>query len=60
MLPVESMGWYGWMAVAAIPAAVLAVVVPKRIGDRIPAVTFWVLPFLMFAAGFYRELEWFF
>lgn len=54
-----AMSWYGWMAIAAIPAAVLAVVVPNRIGDRIPEAVFWVLPFIVLMAGFYCEREWF-
>lgn len=52
--------WYGWMAIAAIPAVLAAAVVPKRISDRVPAAVFWVLPFIMLVAGFYCERGWFF
>jgi len=55
-----AMSWYGWMAIAAIPAALLTVLVPKRFGDRIPAAVYWVIPFAMFLAGWYHERTWFF
>lgn len=54
-----SMLWYGWIATAAIPAVIAALIVPRRIAQRIPTAVFWVLPFMVFAAGFYREQEWF-
>ena len=54
-----AMSYYGWIVIAAIPAAVLAAVIPNRIGDRIPAAVYWVLPFVVFAVGFYNERAWF-
>lgn len=51
--------WYGWIAMAAVPAVLAAVLIPKRIGARIPAVVFWIVPVVMFLAGWYREQEWF-
>jgi hypothetical protein len=54
-----AMSWYGWIVIAAIPAALLAIVVPNRIGDRIPEVVLWVLPFVVLIAGFYCERGWF-
>lgn len=54
-----AMSWYGWIASAAIPAVVAAAIVPRRLGDRIPASVFRLLPLVMFAAGFYHEREWF-
>jgi hypothetical protein len=54
-----AMAWYGWMAIAAIPALVLSAVVPNRWGNRIPAEVFWILPFVMLLAGWYREQSWF-
>ena len=53
------MSWYGWMGIGAVAALIVAAIVPKRFGDRIPAAAFWVLPFVMFAAGYVREQEWF-
>ena len=51
--------WYGWIVMAAIPAALLAALVPNRIGDRIPAVVYWIVPLVMFLAGWHHELVWF-
>lgn len=55
-----AMSWYGWMAIGALAGLVVTAVVPKRIGDRIPNAVFWVLPFIIFAAGWVRERQWFF
>jgi hypothetical protein len=54
-----AMSWYGWIAIAAIPALLLSVLVPKRIGNRIPGLVFWILPFVMLLSGWYREQSWF-
>jgi hypothetical protein len=54
-----AMNWYGWIAVALAPALVLALIVPKKVGDRIPVMVFWFVPFVMFLAGWYREQAWF-
>ena len=54
-----AMSWYGWIATAAAVALVTTVIVPKRLGDRIPAAVFWILPIIMLSAAFYREGEWF-
>jgi hypothetical protein len=63
-LPGQSLGpamsWYGWIAIAAIPAGLLAVLVPTRVGDRLPAAVYWFVPLAMFAAGWYHERTWFF
>jgi len=54
-----AMSWYGWIATAAVPALLVAAFVPKRVGDRIPAAVFWIVPFVMLLAGWYRERDWF-
>jgi hypothetical protein len=54
-----AMSWYGWIAIAAIPALVLAALVPNHIGERIPAALYWIVPFAMFLAGCYHERAWF-
>jgi hypothetical protein len=54
-----AMAWYGWMCTAAIPAVILAVLVPKRMGERIPAAVFWVMPWVVLLVGFYNERQWF-
>lgn len=54
-----AMTWYGWIVAAAIPAALLAIVVPNRLADRIPEQVLWGVPVLVLAAGFYCERGWF-
>ena len=54
-----AMSWYGWIATAALPAALICVVVPRRWGDRVPAAVFWLVPVAMLLAGWYREKSWF-
>ena len=54
-----AMSWYGWIATAAILAALATAVIPKRVANRIPAAVFWILPVTMLAAAWYREREWF-
>ena len=54
-----AMSWYGWMGYAFLAALVLSAVIPKRLGERIPVAVFYVLPFIVFVGGFYREKEWF-
>jgi hypothetical protein len=54
-----AMSWYGWIAIAAIFAGFVTLLVPKRIGDRIPAGVFWIVIVVLFAAAFYRERQWF-
>jgi hypothetical protein len=54
-----AMSWYGWIAIAMMVAAVATAIVPKRLGDRIPAAVFWIVPIIMLAAAWYRERDWF-
>lgn len=54
-----AMSWFGWIATGAVFAVIVTAVVPKRIGDRIPASVFWIVIALMMAAAWYREREWF-
>jgi hypothetical protein len=53
------MSWYGWMATGAVFAVIATALVPKRIGDRIPASLFWIVTLMMLIAAGYREREWF-
>lgn len=55
-----AMSWFGWMAWAFIFAIVAAAVVPRKLADRLPGALYWVAALAMFAAGFYREQDWFF
>jgi hypothetical protein len=54
-----AMSYYGWIAMAAIPAVLAAALVPNRIGDRLPAAIYWILPFVMLLVGVYNERTWF-
>jgi hypothetical protein len=54
-----SMSWYGWIAIAALFAGIVTPLIPKRVGDRIPAAVFWIVLLAMLAAAAYREREWF-
>ena len=54
-----SMNWYGWISWAVIIGVICAVIVPKRIGSKIPAAVFYVLPLVILACGFYTERQWF-
>jgi len=54
-----AMSWYGWIAVGALCAAVVTALVPKRLGDRIPATAFWIMAILIAVAAWHREREWF-
>ena len=54
-----AMAWYGWTALAAIPASILAALVPNFIGDRIPVAIYWILPFVALYIGYLHELAWF-
>jgi hypothetical protein len=54
-----SMGYYGWIAAAAIVSLPITAVVPKTIGDRIPGAVYWLVPLVAFLAGYYHEQQWF-
>jgi hypothetical protein len=54
-----AMSWFGWISTAVIPATLLTAVVPKSIGDRIPAAAFLIATLLMLGAAWYREQAWF-
>ncbi|MCB2109146.1 MAG: hypothetical protein KDE14_15655, partial [Rhodobacteraceae bacterium] len=56
-----AMTWYGWIAIAALPAVVLAVVgklaLPSRLIDKLTPLL-WLVPFAILAAGWVREKSW--
>jgi hypothetical protein len=54
-----AMSWFGWISTAAIPAVTGTLVIPRSMGDRIPPAAFWIVTFMMLAAAWYREREWF-
>jgi hypothetical protein len=54
-----SMNWYGWQSYGLIAGVICAVIIPRRIGNKIPAAVFYVLPIVILVCGFYTERQWF-
>jgi len=54
-----SMYWYGYMASAAVLAVLVTAVVPRNLGNRIPAAMYWLVTILALAAALFREHQWF-
>jgi hypothetical protein len=54
-----AISWYGWIATAAVAAVLVAAVVPKSLGNRIPVAAIWVVTVAMLIAAWYRERQWF-
>lgn len=51
--------WYGWMAVAFLVSAPVALVLPAKLVDRIPPSVAWVLPTLILVTVLVYEKRWF-
>ena len=64
-IPSRSLGpamtWYGWIAIAIVPATVVAVIgrlfLPARWLDKLNSLI-WVVPFLILYAGWVAEKSW--
>ncbi len=52
--------WYGWLAAAAIVSAAAALVVPRRLAERIPNEWIWEISLVLIVAMFIYEKQWFF
>ena len=50
--------WYGWLATAALISIPLALLVPRRIADRLPNNLLWVVALGTIAAIFVHESRW--
>ena len=50
--------WYGWMATAALISIPIALLMPRRIADRIPNNLLWVVAGGTMAAIFLHESRW--
>ena len=51
--------WYGWMATAALVSIPIALIVPRRVEDRLWNGLLWIVPLLSVAAIFIHESRWF-
>lgn len=54
-----AMLWYGWLGSALVASVVLAMAIPRRLSDRIPANLTWILPSIVLVAIFIHERRWF-
>ena len=52
--------WYGWMATSALVSIPLALIVPRRIADRLWNGLLWLVPIGTVVAIFIHESRWFF
>jgi hypothetical protein len=51
--------WYGWLAIAAIVSVAVALAVPRRWADRLPASVVWVVPLIVVVVILIYEVRWF-
>ena len=51
--------WYGWMAMAALVSAAVAVVVPRGVSDRIWHGWAWIIPGALVIVILIYEKRWF-
>ena len=58
-----AMGWYTWIVMgfcAGVAAAVICLLVPRRLGEKISPVLSWLLPVGIIAWRLSVERHWFF
>lgn len=51
--------WYGWLAVAALGSAAIALLVPKKFADRLWSGWVWILPVATVVVILVYESRWF-
>ncbi len=51
--------WYGWLAVAFLVSAPIAVLIPRSLGNKIPATVAWLVPAIVLLAVLVYEKRWF-
>jgi hypothetical protein len=63
LLPAASAGppilWYGWLTTAALAALVIALLVPRRLADRVPPRIAWIAPLAVLIIMLIHERRWF-
>jgi hypothetical protein len=51
--------WYGWLAVALLVSLPLALIMPRKLGNRISPTLAWLMPALVVIAVLVYEKRWF-
>ncbi|MSR07317.1 MAG: hypothetical protein EXR93_09675 [Gemmatimonadetes bacterium] len=51
--------WYGWVAAALVSSAVLALIVPRRLADRLWHGYTWLLPAITLVVILVSQRHWF-
>ena len=51
--------WYGWLATALVISLPIALIVPRKLGDKIPPVWVAVIPALLILIVLIYEKRWF-
>ena len=63
-LPLEAAGpailWYGWLAGALVVAAVLALLTPRRLAERLGQDWVWMVTAALLVVVFVYERRWFY
>ena len=63
LLPASTSGpgmlWYGWMALATVAALAFALVVPRRLAERVPPSVTWLVPVVAVVLILVHERRWF-
>jgi glucan phosphoethanolaminetransferase (alkaline phosphatase superfamily) len=51
--------WYGWLATALVISLPIALIIPRRLSDRIPAAWVAIIPALLILIVLVYEKRWF-
>jgi hypothetical protein len=54
-----SMLYYGWIVTAAAAAVILALLVPRSIGNKLPAALGWIVPLVLIVYTLIYDRHWF-
>ena len=52
--------WYAWLAEAFVFSVVVSLLVPRKVADRLPHSSVWMVPALLIVAILVYERRWFF
>ena len=51
--------WYGWLATSLVVALPIALIIPRKWGDRLSPAWAWVVPLLLIISVLIYEKRWF-